>query len=83
MSATATVDEFTRVRDAKHLASLDDATLVFAMLGLQGEPGDGRQWPAKARYMGRMVLAEIADRWIPPQVTAAAFDLMFGDDDGR
>jgi hypothetical protein len=78
---TSSIDELTHARDAKHLATLDDATLVFTMLGLQGEPEDGRQLPATARYMRRMVFAEIADRWIPPQVTAAAFAQLFGDDD--
>jgi hypothetical protein len=75
------VDEVTRARDAKHLATLDDATLVFTMLGLQGEPGPGQQFTAGARYMRRMVFKEIADRWIPAEVVAGAWHLMEADDD--
>ncbi len=76
-----TVDELTHARDAKHLATLDDAMLVFTMLVLQGEPESGRQWTPEARYMRRLVFKEIADRWIPPGVIAGAWHLMEEDDD--
>jgi hypothetical protein len=81
MAAAATVDEVTRARDAKHLATLDDATLVFAMLGLQGELPPSGEWGPNARYMRRMVFKEIADRWIPPEVVVGAWHLMEADDD--
>jgi len=72
---TQVVDDLQERRDAIHYASLDDVTLVETMMGLNAEMAGAPQWGTtpKARYVRRMLFNEIARRWIPPDVFAAAF----------
>ncbi|HEV2591024.1 MAG TPA: hypothetical protein VGU02_03935 [Gaiellaceae bacterium] len=62
--------------DERNLAMFDDATLIFAMVGLNASGGanmPGWGMTEEAQYMRRMVFSEIARRWIPPDVFAAGF----------
>lgn len=72
-------------RDRRSFAALDDAELVFTMLGLNSEMEGAPEWGTTptARYVRRMLFTEIMNRWIPSDVcTEAARRLLDeGDDD--
>jgi hypothetical protein len=74
--AVAIVDDLEQKRDQIHFGSLDDVTLVETMMGLNAEVAGAPEWGTtpKARYIRRMLFTEIADRWIPADVFASAFD---------
>lgn len=80
--AVAPVVDLDYEKNKRTLAEMDDATLVFVVLGLQGEmegePGWGKS--AMARQMLRQAFTEVAQRWIPLDVFDNAFQMLIGED---
>lgn len=77
------VIDLDHAKNKRLFEEMDDVTLVYVVLGLQGEMEGVPTWGrnARTRQMLRQAFTEIATRWIPPDVFGAAFEMLMGDDE--
>jgi hypothetical protein len=75
-------DDLDVERDRQNIGEMDDVTLVFVTLGLNGEMEGAAEWTPRARTFRRLAFTEIATRWIPPDVFGDAFRRLTEDDEG-